>query len=328
MSGADTVSVVIPAFDAEATLGSTIASVLDQTHRDLEVIVVDDGSTDGTAEIIARAARTDPRVVPVGDGTNRGRSAARNAGIDAATGTWVAMVDADDLIAPQRFERFLAAAARFPGTNLVTDDRIGWRIDDHGTVHVEHRFPGRHTWRVGEPRPLDRRRHFTDKFGHIDLMVRRSFLLASGIRYPDDLEIGEDLFVDNSLLFHPDCRPVRVAQPTYYYRLGATARAGGGPRAFADMVARVGRPELDALYRRWGSAQSWLFAREDGRLADAGRIANAQSTNEVAVAPPKALHGVPNLLAVKGLQWAGRFSDRPLRRSLVADITSQVGRTV
>ena len=84
MSRADTVSVVIPAFNAEATLGSTIASVLDQTHREREVIVVDDGSTDGTADIIDRAARTDPRVVPVGDGTPTLRVTAMTIGGTAA----------------------------------------------------------------------------------------------------------------------------------------------------------------------------------------------------------------------------------------------------
>ena len=322
------ISVVVPAYNAADTLGQTIASVLDQTHRSLEVLVVDDGSTDATADVIARAGAADPRVVPVSYGGNRGRSAARNAGIDASSGDWIAMVDADDLIAPDRFERFLAAAGRFSGANLITDDRIGWRIDESGVVRVEHRFPGRHTWRVGEPRPLDARRHFTDKFGHIDLMVSRGFLRSTGIRYPDDLAIGEDLYVDNALLFHPDCRPVRVARPTYYYRLGPTARAGGAVAGFGDMVARVDRPELTKLYHRWGPAQSWLFSREDGKLADAGRIAEEQPTNAAWVAPPSALYGVPNLLAVKALQWAGRSSDRSLRPALVADITTQLSRSV
>ena len=81
----DLVSVVIPAFQAERTLGATLRSVLDQTHRDIEVLVVDDGSTDGTADLIRRAA-ADERVVPVSYGGNRGRSFARNAGIDRSTG--------------------------------------------------------------------------------------------------------------------------------------------------------------------------------------------------------------------------------------------------
>ena len=103
MADAPCISVVVPAFNAAATLGHTLASILAQSHTELEVLVVDDGSTDDTAAIAARAALGDDRVVIVDYGSNRGRSFARNEGMARARGEWVAMVDADDLLAHDRF---------------------------------------------------------------------------------------------------------------------------------------------------------------------------------------------------------------------------------
>lgn len=98
-------SVVIPAFNAQATIPSAVASVLAQTRSDLEVIVVDDGSTDQTAAGVERLG--DPRVRLISQ-ANLGVSAARNAGIAAARGRYVAFLDSDDLWLP----RYLELAAR------------------------------------------------------------------------------------------------------------------------------------------------------------------------------------------------------------------------
>lgn len=88
-----TVSVVIPAYNAEATLFGTLQSVLDQTFKDIEVLVIDDGSTDRTAEI-ARSMGGPVRCIVQ---ENRGVSAARNRGIDSARARYIALLDADDV---------------------------------------------------------------------------------------------------------------------------------------------------------------------------------------------------------------------------------------
>ena len=106
-TGDPLVSVIVPAFNAERTLADTIDSARAQTCRNLEIIVVDDGSNDRTADI-ARAMRKDDDRIAVLSQDNAGVAAARNAGLAAATGTFIAPLDADDLWHPEKIERQLA----------------------------------------------------------------------------------------------------------------------------------------------------------------------------------------------------------------------------
>jgi glycosyltransferase involved in cell wall biosynthesis len=108
VSGARLVSVVIPAYNAAATLDETLRSVRAQTHRALEIIVVDDGSTDDTLALAQRHASADPRVQVLHQ-PNAGVAAARNAGWQHAGSQLIAFVDADDLWAPTKIELQLAA---------------------------------------------------------------------------------------------------------------------------------------------------------------------------------------------------------------------------
>ncbi|MDQ4121019.1 MAG: glycosyltransferase [Acidobacteriota bacterium] len=101
------VSVVIPAYNAARTLSGTIQSVFEQTVQDFEIIIVDDGSKDNTLEIARAIAASDSRVKLIAQ-PNSGASAARNAGIKAAAGEYIAFLDADDLWLPQKLERQIA----------------------------------------------------------------------------------------------------------------------------------------------------------------------------------------------------------------------------
>ena len=95
------VSVITPVWNAAATLAATVASVRAQTEPDWEMLIVDDGSSDGSRELAARLA-ADPRIRPLALGTNRGPAAARNEGIRAARGRFIAFLDADDLWRPEK----------------------------------------------------------------------------------------------------------------------------------------------------------------------------------------------------------------------------------
>jgi hypothetical protein len=113
------VSVVIPAFNAAGTIRETIVSVLNQTHRNTEIIVVDDGSKDQTGEVVASFMRSDARIRYLRQ-SNAGVAAARNLGIAKAQGDFIATLDADDLWYPtkltRQLERFQTST---PGTALV-----------------------------------------------------------------------------------------------------------------------------------------------------------------------------------------------------------------
>jgi glycosyltransferase involved in cell wall biosynthesis len=100
------VSVVIPAFNAEATIHDTLRSVRSQTHLNLEIIVVDDGSTDRTGSIVESHASSDPRVTLISQ-ANAGVAAARNVGWRSAHSDLIAFLDADDLWAPSKIEKQL-----------------------------------------------------------------------------------------------------------------------------------------------------------------------------------------------------------------------------
>jgi glycosyltransferase involved in cell wall biosynthesis len=106
------VSVVMPSYNRSATLPAAIESVLSQTYDNIELLVVDDGSTDDSVEIVSRLAATQRRVRLLRHDTNRGAQAARNTGIRAALGEWVAFLDSDDRYLPDSVERRLETVLR------------------------------------------------------------------------------------------------------------------------------------------------------------------------------------------------------------------------
>ena len=108
---APTVSVVMPLYNKADYVEAAVRSVLEQTFTDFELVVIDDGSTDGSAAVVQ--GMTDPRIHLLAQG-NAGAAAARNAGIAAARGRWVAFLDADDTWRPEKLARQLAVLEREP----------------------------------------------------------------------------------------------------------------------------------------------------------------------------------------------------------------------
>jgi glycosyltransferase involved in cell wall biosynthesis len=119
-------SVVIPAYNAKDTIGATIESVLAQSRGDFELIVVDDGSSDETPEIV-RSFQSDPRVQLI-EQANQGTAGARNTGAAEARGDCVSFLDNDDLWMPTYLERIGEAFDATPGAGFAYAD--GWLIDE------------------------------------------------------------------------------------------------------------------------------------------------------------------------------------------------------
>jgi glycosyltransferase involved in cell wall biosynthesis len=119
------VSVTMPAHNAAQYLAEAMKSVLDQTLRDLELIVVDDGSTDETPQIAQSFG--DPRVVYVRFDVNRGVAAARNAAVDHARGAYIAVLDADDIAEPERLQTQVDLLRR-SGADICAAEHVVWNV--------------------------------------------------------------------------------------------------------------------------------------------------------------------------------------------------------
>lgn len=100
------ISIIVPAYNLEQYIESCLRSILNQTYKNIEIIVVDDGSTDSTAEIIDAMAQENRRIVTIHK-ENGGVSSARQAGIDKATGDYIGFVDGDDFVEPEMYEHLL-----------------------------------------------------------------------------------------------------------------------------------------------------------------------------------------------------------------------------
>jgi len=100
-----TVSVIIPTYNRAHLVGRSIQSVINQTYQDFEIIVVDDGSTDNTEDIIKEFQKKDKRIKHIKHNKNKGGSAARNTGIRAARGEYIAFLDSDDEWMPTKLEK-------------------------------------------------------------------------------------------------------------------------------------------------------------------------------------------------------------------------------
>ncbi|MBN8765002.1 MAG: glycosyltransferase family 2 protein [Thiobacillus sp.] len=190
-------SVVIPAFDAAATLARAIESVRAQSWPAHEIIVVDDGSTDATAAV----ARRFGEAVRLIEQPNRGVAAARNAGAAAATGDWLAFLDADDWYAPDRIERHAAWIAGDATLDCLTGD-YEYRDTDGkllGTSMAQHesgrlmQAKAAGAMRVVMDAPAEVAAFVADHFGdtHTLSVPRARFIELGG--YPAGFKVCEDV---------------------------------------------------------------------------------------------------------------------------------------
>ena len=180
-SDAPRVSVVMPVFNGERYLRAAIDSVLAQTERDFELIVIDDGSTDATASIVRGIA--DPRIRLIPNERNLGLVRSLNRGVAAARGEFVARLDADDLAMPERFARQVAFLDENPDVALLGSWYV--EISPAGEPLARRRLPTAH-W--------DLRWHLciTCPFVHSAVMWRREPVAREVGQYDERLVLGED----------------------------------------------------------------------------------------------------------------------------------------
>ena len=213
------VSVIIPAYNTEAYIAKAIESALEQTLTDIEVIVVDDGSSDKTVEVVK--SFTDQRLKVIVNQQNLGVSVARNRALRAAQGEWIAVLDSDDWYAPERLEK-LVLLAEETNADMIADDP--YLIKDGATSPWSTLIQesGEHIDKILQIDLI----YFveTDIYGKAGLRLglskpifKREFLVKHGIEYDETVSIAEDFWLDLKCLIN-GARFFIVPEPYYFYR--------------------------------------------------------------------------------------------------------------
>lgn len=224
-------SVIVPVYKVEGFLEKCVDSVLDQSFSDFELILVDDGSPDRCGEICDRYARQDSRVVVI-HRENGGVSAARNQGIEAATGDYVAFVDADDFVSPDFLSCAQAALLQQPEADIV---QFGWRSFSEGeAVAVCENASGKLCAHSTQEAMADFLRFRTFTHTPWGKVIRRGLL--QGISFPLDIKVGEDLHVSYRLLGKASSI-ISTDSVAYYYCIrSGSAMSSRGPSSVADAL--------------------------------------------------------------------------------------------
>ncbi len=179
------VTVIMPVYNGARFVGKAIESVLAQDFQDWELIVVNDGSTDGTAEVLAGFSDDRIRVIHQANG---GEAVARNRGLDAVSGEYVAFLDADDLYLPNALRDMSAYLDTHPEADALFSDGYFCDEDDRPLRRLSEVRPGPFTGNILEPLVLDA----AVIAGIICTMTRRAAIKDSGVRFDPALVIGPD----------------------------------------------------------------------------------------------------------------------------------------
>jgi glycosyltransferase involved in cell wall biosynthesis len=248
------VSVVLAARDAEGTIGEAVRSVLGQTLAELELVVVDDGSSDRTRTVLD--AVDDARLHVLRNPEALGLAGALNVGLEAARGTYVARMDADDVALPGWLERVLHRARSTRSAAVVGSAMIDLHAD--GTLAAVHRMP------VGA-RAVRWAALFSSPFFHSTVVVDRSVLDRHGLRYDTSYPESEDYDLWARLLQVADGDNVPEALVLYRkHAAQASARRKDLQRA---CQRRVALPQIEALAPRLGPERAELAWRAGSGLA-------------------------------------------------------------
>jgi len=208
------VSVIVSVFNKSGWLPACLDSILSQTLRNIEVVCVDDASTDGSRDVLARYAALDPRIQVVCAPVNRGPGPTRNLGIACASAPFVQFTDADDLL-PEHAIELLHRRAEKDCVPVVRGTMAAFHGADPQRQELLHEVRDRSNFA-----PFDERELWIP-WWHPCYLFSRAFLVAGGISYPR-LRSGEDpVFLASALAAAP--RMSTIADVTYRYRIAELA---------------------------------------------------------------------------------------------------------
>lgn len=251
-----TLSCIVACFNAEATLEVAVRSALSQVNVQVEVIIFDDCSTDGSFNLAQTLATADSRVRVLTHAKRGGPSRARNKAIAAATGEWIAILDADDQMAPHRLADLARVAASercdivFDNQQIIDDmtqhqsfPRVAFDYDDGQVIDVATFL------RLSSTRPTSL------SIGYAKPIFAMSFLKQHGLHYDERFSVGEDwkLFL-TALAVGGRC--VYVANPMYRYYRPTHSITRSGHNNYRDLLSMTMASQKD-LRRNLHPREQW-----------------------------------------------------------------------
>lgn len=266
------ISVIVPAYNAEATIERTLVSLTAQTCRELEIVVIDDGSDDGTPAVVERVAATSPVPLRIVRSPHAGLAAARNRGIASSNSEFVGFVDADDVAEPTMFEALLSRADE-TGADLVICEYVAV---DAANQRVLWTYPEGDAALYGSDVEARPGLLSATSGSACNKLIARRLFTETGIEFP----AGRD-FEDLATIFRvmgAARRVEKVAQPLYRYRQGSAASIMG---AYDERYLQIfdALDTLNGHYKNAGRFESVRFDLErinfthliSGRLDDVMR---------------------------------------------------------
>ena len=213
-------SVIIPAYNVPGIIGRAIRSAAAQTLPPLEILVIDDCSTDNTVEVVKALGREIPFLRLLSTPANGGPSAARNVGLRAAKGDWIALLDSDDAWKPGRLKR-LSEVASATSADFVSDNLVLWDAvadKQFKPTYYDLREPQKQITLVDVFRADDNFNFSKASFALMKPVYRRKFLTEHKLEYNESMKVGEDFTFYVESLFN-GAKIILIEEAYYIYSM-------------------------------------------------------------------------------------------------------------
>lgn len=228
------VSIIVPVYNSKLFLNRCVRSITCQTYSNIEIILIDDGSTDGSAGMCDRLKETDKRFVVIHQ-KNKGVSAARNRGIRCATGSFITFVDADDWLENNGIQTM---------TELIMDSEVDCARTHYCIETVNRSYipkQGLKTGIVGGRKIIELLNDLLlvrDNCYCVLLIIRREMLVKNNIVFPTNIPMMEDVLFYIDVISH--AKGIVISDtPTYHYLQNQASRSKGSDKLFENALSTI-----------------------------------------------------------------------------------------
>jgi succinoglycan biosynthesis protein ExoO len=245
------ISVIMAAYNSAPYIERAILSVQNQTHSDWELIIIDDCSTDFTADLIGELSKNDERIIYHRQDKNKGPAAARNRGLSEASGEWFTILDADDAFKPDRLKRMLDAAI-LNDAHFVADNQIFYNFDDG--IEAGSVFSVNQKLKTLSFEDLLHSEYPKQyRLGYMKPLIWRSILKSHNIRYEEDLRYAEDFTLYAEFIL-TGSKCILMPEPLYIYTTQRSKTSGQLSPASHTVFTPTTKIDIaDRLAKKYGS---------------------------------------------------------------------------